>query len=288
MCYINMQITYPIHQKHNIYPSFGSTTRVGLLSNSIDYIYSTQSSVFRTDLDWLKFAKYLGIHFKDAEKANVVCQACSDGSEPYTLALALIHSLGLEASKKFFPIKAKDIDITNISSFAKRGIINLTKEDIEKLKINGINFDKYFSNSTEQIRLVNDTINNEVQTYKVNQNLRQFVDFQNQNLEDDASRLVDDSNTIFLCRNVLPYLGSYDARKVIYNLGKNMKKGSILSLGTYTNSKFLTYSEDYKFIKDCGFEPLADFKQTYIKTDNLSNRNELDWGSNILSYHMQF
>ena len=66
-------------------------------------------------------------------------------------------------------------------------------------------------------------INNEVQTYKVNQNLRQFVDFQNQDLEDDASRLVDNSNTIFLCRNVLPYLGSYDARKVIYNLGKNMK-----------------------------------------------------------------
>ncbi len=268
-----MQITYPIHQKHNIYPSFGSTTRVGLLSNSVDYIYSTQSSVFRTDLDWLKFVKYLGVHFKDAEKVNVVCQACSDGSEPYTLALALIHSLGLEASKKFFPIKARDIDITNISSFAKRGLINLTKEDIEKLKINGINFDKYFSNSTEQIRLSNDTINNEVQTYKVNQNLRQFVDFQNQDLEDDASRLVDNSNTVFLCRNVLPYLGSYDARKVIYNLGKNMKKGSILSLGTYTNSKFLTYSEDYKFIKDCGFEPLADFKQTYIKTDNLSNRN---------------
>lgn len=49
-----MQITYPIHQKHNIYPSFCSTTRVGLLSNSVDYIYSTQSSVFRTDLDWLE------------------------------------------------------------------------------------------------------------------------------------------------------------------------------------------------------------------------------------------
>ncbi len=42
-----------------------------------------------------------------------------------------------------------------------------------------------------------------------------------------------------------------------------MKKGSILSLGTYTNSKFLTYSEDYKFIKDCGFEPLADFNLSY-------------------------
>ncbi len=107
MCYINMQITYPIHQNHNIYPSFGSTTRVGLLSNSVDYIYSTQSSVFRTDLDWLKFVKYLGIHFKDAEKVNVVCQACSDGSEPYTLALALIHSLGFEASKKILSYKSK-------------------------------------------------------------------------------------------------------------------------------------------------------------------------------------
>ena len=97
-----MQIKYPIHQKHNIYPSFCSTTRVGLLSNSVDYIYSTQSSVFRTDLDWLK----------DAEKVNVVCQACSDGSEPYTLALALIHSLGVDASKQTY-IKTENLPNRN-------------------------------------------------------------------------------------------------------------------------------------------------------------------------------
>ncbi|MFQ8625418.1 MAG: CheR family methyltransferase [Candidatus Gastranaerophilaceae bacterium] len=117
-----MQITYPINQKHNIYPSFGTTARVGLLSNSVDYMYGTQSSMFRTDLDWMKFAQYLGTHFKDTKKVNVVCQACSDGSEPYTLALALIHSLGTESAKKFFPINARDIDITNISNFAERGV----------------------------------------------------------------------------------------------------------------------------------------------------------------------
>ncbi|MFQ8625417.1 MAG: hypothetical protein ACLSA2_02515, partial [Candidatus Gastranaerophilaceae bacterium] len=83
------------------------------------------------------------------------------------------------------------------------------------MKINGIDFYKYFSNSTEQIRLNNDALNNEVQTYKINQNLRQFVNFKNQYLESDAIKLVDNSNTIFLCRNVLPYIGSYDARKVI-------------------------------------------------------------------------
>ncbi|GEM_PF-939449 len=285
-----MQITYPINQKHNIYPSFGTTARVGLLSNSVDYMYGTQSSMFRTDLDWMKFAQYLGTHFKDTKKVNVVCQACSDGSEPYTLALALIHSLGTESAKKFFPINARDIDITNISNFAERGLINLTKDDIERLKINGIDFYKYFSNSTEQIRLNNDALNNEVQTYKINQNLRQFVNFKNQYLESDAIKLVDNSNTIFLCRNVLPYIGSYDARKVIYNLGKNMKHGSILSLGTYSysNSKFLTDSKDYKFIKDCGFEPLKDFKQTYIKTENSPNSGELDWSVNSLSYFMPF
>ena len=283
-----MQTLYSINHNYNISPSFSSTARVGLLSNSVDYIYGTQSSVFRSDLDWMKFANYLDTHFKDTDKVNIVCQACSDGSEPYTLALALIHSLGIEKSKKFFPIKARDIDKTNISKFAERGLINLTKEDIEKLKINGIDFNKYFSISTEQIRLSDDAYNNEVQTYKVNKNLRQLVDFKQEFLENDSSSLVDNSNTIFLCRNVLPYIGSRDARKVIYNLGTNMKKGSILSLGTYTNSKFLTDSKDYKFIEDCGFESLKGFKQTYIKTDKLPNRNELDWYANDLSYYLPF
>jgi len=241
--------------------------------------------MFRTDLNWIKFAKYLGMHFKDSKKVNVICQACSDGSEPYTLALALIHSLGDESAKKFLPIKAGDIDTMNFSNFIERGLINLTKDDIEKFKINGIDFNKYFSNSIEQIRMYDDAFNKEVQTYKANPNLRQFVNFRKQYLENDASSLVDNSNTIFLCRNVLPYIGSYDARKVIYNLGKNMKNGSILSLGTYSNSKFLTDSRDYKFIKDCGFESLNDFRGTYIKTENVPNKDVLDWfGSTISSY----
>ena len=69
--------------------------------------------------------------------------------------------------------------------------------------------------------------------------------------------------------------------------GKYYLKSLNLNM-TYSTKEGLTYSEDYKFIKDCGFEPLADFKQTYIKTDNLSNRNELDLGANILSYRMPF
>lgn len=282
-----MQLSFQINQKHTIYPSFGTTARVGLLSRSVDYIYGTQSSMFRTDLNWIKFAKYLGTHFKDSKKVNTICQACSDGSEPYTLALALIHSLG-DKSAKFFPIKAGDIDTMNFSNFIERGLINLTKDDIEKFKINGIDFNKYFSNSIEQIRLYDDRFNKEVQTYKVNPSLRQFVNFTKQYLESDASSLVDNSNTIFLCRNVLPYIGSYDARKVIYNLGKNMKNGSILSLGSYSNSKFLTDSKDYKFIKDCGFEYLKDFMGTYIKTDNIPNKDLLDFCGNIHSFYFPF
>lgn len=209
-----MRITYPIHQKYNntySSPSFGSTARIGLFS--ADYIYGTQSSMFRADLDWMKFAKYLGSHFKDSEKVNVICQACSDGSEPYTLALALIHTLGDKAAKKFFPICAGDIDSLNISRFAERELINLTKEDIEKLKVYDIDFNKYFSSSIEQIRLREDALNDEVQTFKVNPNLRQFVNFKREYLESDASGLVDNSNTVFLCRNVLPYIGAYDAKK---------------------------------------------------------------------------
>lgn len=77
-------------------------------------------------------------------------------------------------------------------------------------------------------------------------------------------------------------------KKVIYNLGKNMKKGSILSLGSYSNHKFLTDGKDYKFIEGCGFTPLNDFKYTYIKTDYSPRREELDWLGSSMSYFYPF
>ena len=68
------------------------------------------TSFFRNDLIWGDFADLLIDKYKNENKVNVYCYACSDGSEPYSVAMLLISRLGLEGAKKFFPIIAVDKD----------------------------------------------------------------------------------------------------------------------------------------------------------------------------------
>lgn len=259
--------------------SFGTTSRAGFLSNTVDYMYATDTNMFRKDLDWIKFANFLNKNFENKDKVNVICQACSDGSEAYTMAIALIETLGEHGAQKFFPIKAKDIDVHNIQN-AKTGLINLTGDDIEKFKKLNINFNKYFTTTDEKLKFRDDRHEGEVKTYKVNPILKECVTFDRDFLENDANSMDDESNTVFLCRNVLPYLGRYDAPKVIKTLGENLKIGSVLALGDYYNQNFMFASKEKIFIAHCGFDLInKDMPYTYIKTrealDSKSLRREI-------------
>lgn len=259
--------------------SFGTNSRFGLLSNSVDYMYATDTTMFRRDMDWIKFAKFLNKNFQNKEKVNVICQACSDGSEAYTMAIALIETLEKNNAQKFFPIQAKDIDVENIKN-AKTGLINLSQDDIDKFNKLNINFNKYFSKTDEKLRFRDDRHSNETNTYKVNPILTECVIFNRDFLENDANMINDDSNTVFLCRNVLPYIGSYDAPKVVQTLGENLKNGSVLALGDYYNQNFMLGKKDEIFIEHCGFDLIdKNMPHTYIKTrdalDSHSLRNEI-------------
>src|SRR5574344_2178311 len=91
---------------------------------------SNFTKLFRCDMDWQNLVSYLSKHFKDKSKVNIINCASSDGSEPYSLSIALKSALGAK-SKKFFPILASDKN-DKIISRAKRGKIEMFDDDVKR------------------------------------------------------------------------------------------------------------------------------------------------------------
>ena len=104
-------------------------------------IVSNSTNFFRNDLPWGYIAEILDTHFPDG-KVNIHNFACSDGSETFSLIMALIEQLGEEKAKRFFPIIASDCD-SEIIKIAQSGKIKATFQDIEEFECFG-NTEKYF------------------------------------------------------------------------------------------------------------------------------------------------
>ena len=102
-----------------------------VFNKSGKFLYKTTTYFFREDLNWTCLAELLGEKYKTVQKVNVLNHACSNGQEPYTLAVKLIQILGKEA-KKFFPIQAKDIDFDNIES-ANRGRLGIKLNEMYRI-----------------------------------------------------------------------------------------------------------------------------------------------------------
>ena len=67
-------------------------------------LVSNSTNFFRNDLPWNTLGKTLDELYPKGEKVNVFNFACSDGSEPYSLAICLMEQLGEDGAKRFFPI----------------------------------------------------------------------------------------------------------------------------------------------------------------------------------------
>ena len=128
---MNIQInnTYPTNYHYS--PNFGTNNRVVTnLDKSVKWRNTT--SFFRSDLQWNEMVDYFIKKYENVDKVRVFCYACSDGSEPISLAMMLIDKLGAKADK-FFPIIAKDIDPTIIDK-AKTGSIEVEHCDKDTMK----------------------------------------------------------------------------------------------------------------------------------------------------------
>ena len=240
--------------------SFGTSDRnlpPGLVSNPFG---ANCTSMFRDGVHhWLNFARLLDENFKDKDRVNVVCQACSDGSEPYTIAISLMEALGNDAAGKFFPIEAGDIDELNIK-LAKSGLINITDDEIERMAraISPDVFEKYFEPADEKMEIEGDNYASKTKTYRVKDILRDKVVFERKSVDEKLRELKDESNTVLLFRNAIKMYDPAYRLDLFKEFGKKLKSGSLLymgnmdSNGSFGFSRFLSHSGLEEDLKEYG------------------------------------
>ena len=193
---------------------------------------SCYTQFFRPDIKWDSFSSYLKERYHGVRKVNVINAACSDGSEPYSIVMALKKNLEDDALK-FFPIDAFDYN-ERIIAGAKRGLVNFSLMDYAYFIHQGINHEDYF----EPVK--NPLYSNSIEytLYQAKDNLRENVNFRLGEILNVLSKMDDKTpNTVLLCRNMIPYL-SFKERNALFDLiSKKLGKNSTVVFGAYDYDK---------------------------------------------------
>ena len=240
-------------QIHNI--TFQSNGR--RYKNSAGEDFGCYTRLFRDDLEWDKLAKYEVDHFKDKDKVNIVMFAASDGSEAYSKIISLFES-AKNCVKKFFPIKAYDID-DEIVNTAKSGYIKASENDVFEIMSRAENIDDYFSKTDKNIEIEGDAIAKRFKTIKAQDKLTSNVNFNKGDMFQEITKIKDESNTILMCRNILGYFLNDKMEEFVKLASDFLKKGSLFVIGNY-DREHMNIDE---LIKKHNFENV--FKNVYKK-----------------------
>ena len=205
-------------------------------------LYKTTTYFFRDDIDWKKLVDFLCNKYKNATRVNVLNHACSNGMEPYTFIMQLLHSRPNEANK-FFPITAKDLNEDNIYA-AKLGRCGANISDMERAQL-FLNYNLWHFTDWQKA---------DSQDADMILNPKNFVKekvlFSQGNIFDDIENLPQQNN-IVLCRNMLPYLNNNEQQKLLQKFADKLDKTSVLVMGNYDfcNDK-LKWDLDYYGFKE--------------------------------------
>lgn len=218
-------------------PSFCSNTRQVFKDNKL--LYKNKTNFFRDDLSWEKLTEFLNNKYKYADKVNVVNAACSDGTEPFSLAVILMEKLKSEAAK-FFPIQASDIDATMIYD-AKNSPCNISDMDFYMInKHTRSKSYKYFSPTKS-------TSYSYPLAIIPKENLKSQIDFK----QADIFEALDDipkENNVILCRNFWVYLTEQTREKLIELLKNKLTPSDSVIIGELENGWGID-----KMLKKVGF-----------------------------------
>lgn len=212
--------------KQNARINFTSNQRIA--TNVANKGLKNTTSFFRGDLDWDYFTNLVIEKYKHKPKVNVYCYACSDGSEPYSLAMMLISKLGRDKAQKFFPIKAKDIDPFFIEQ-AQKGVLKPEMDDLRIIRIKTL---RPLSTFMDVDGIFKQEHGSNVCTGKITDNLKGSVEFMQANIVDDIDN-IEPKNSIIMFRNAWPHLNEQDKSILLNKLSKKMDDTSLLTIGWY-------------------------------------------------------
>ena len=202
---------------NNNYPTFKSVNR--LVSTKQGRVYQTFTQFFRSDLNWENTIEFLETKYKNCPNVNIFNLACSEGAEPISLSIILNEKLKDDAKK--FNIIASDIDEKNIQ-IAQNGTFDITNKELYRInKKTNNKFDKYFmpvTSSTGEISklILKPELKNRIE-YKISDILTEIK---------NAPK----SNSVFLIRNVWPYLNEDEKCETLRELAK-LDKSSCVIIG---------------------------------------------------------
>ena len=183
--------------------------------------HSNNTMFFRDDFSWKSTPHILKSYFPDG-RVNIYNFACSDGSEPYCLAMTLISELGLEEAQRFFPIYASDKDPKMIE-LAKSGKLRITpREDdmLESFLHNSPNKDDVSDLLIESdIKYTNNGI---VHEYTISETLKNAVQFKCEDITDGLSNM-EDGQKFVMARNMWPYLSADEIAEASYKLRQKVE-----------------------------------------------------------------
>lgn len=226
-----MPISFYINNKQT--PSFKSTDRI-VTGKFATKTYSNYTEFLRDDLNWKNFINLVKSKYKNVSKISIINHACSDGSEPMSLAMMIREYI--PNPERFFPVKAYDYDSIMVNK-AEKGPTWLIEEDFARLdKLLPKWQNKYLKYNNGYKYLVNRR-----------ENLQKDIKFKQKNILDDFGDGII-SNTIVLARNCWAYLEGFEQKILTYKLANALDDSCLLVIGALEK----TYGID-KLLEQNGF-----------------------------------
>jgi len=240
----------------------------GQMLNSDGTIFNRRTtSMFRDDLEWKDFGKYLKNRFSNADKINTYVYACAAGAEAYTLSITLQNALK-DKAKKFFPIIAKDInkDLIDMNIALQSQCTKHT--DSYNLIRRSLGLD------SKQILefVVPDKNLSAIGLGIFTDKVTEPVQFECANILEDLDSIDSNNPSIVMCRNMWPYVNPDEYSEFAQNLYEKLAPGSIVVIGEYDyfgepgreNSN--TFS---RWLFEAGFEQMQDSESFLLQGSGL-------------------
>lgn len=204
----------------NSSPMFGSTTRV--VHKSGFKMYANFTEFLRPDFPWKPFIDLVEQKYRNVPKINILNFACSDGSEPYTLAMLLKDRFGNNANR-FFPIKAYDFD-EDIIDLAKEKTINFGPDDLYRLSQEVPNWEK------DYFKIIRTSLFGPDRKITPRNSIKNAVEFEQKELPKDfpKEKL---TNTIVFARNFWPYMERMNYKVLAIMMAEILDDTCLVALG---------------------------------------------------------
>jgi len=234
----------------------------GQLLTKENRIFSAGTTeMFRSDLDWRGLGRVLSRHFSKNEKVNTVIYGCSDGSEAYSMSVLLQHNFK-DKSAKFFPIVAKDIDSARI----KKNIENQKKPNLvmgkEAYLRSAAQLNIFEREDMDGYMVPAESEDGYSWDAELTEKTKMPVEFKRANILEDLNSLDEENPTIFMCRNMWPYIDQREYRDFADTLYGKLAQGSVVVIGSFDYSTFNPSLPDFpSALIDAGFRPAGGSKK---------------------------